>query len=189
MAPTMDIDENDKAKEEPAKTTATKPKKNVTPSASSESAAVHPDMSLAQDIHRLTMISNGKLSVEDATAIIGCNPEELLEKVMTRVGTGGKSLDDATKENEAKYRPKGEDEKAGKSDDTGAKDVEKKEDEPLLNPALYRHLQSTLSHTSPSALPEETLNALASHHESSDFQAHASDHGAHQTATSPPNHH
>lgn len=168
----MDIDENDKAKEEPAKTTATKPKKNATPSASSESAAVHPVMSLAQDIHRLTMIHNGKLSVEDATAIIGCKPEELLEKVMTRVGTGGKSLEDATKENEEKYSPKGEERKVEKSDDTGAKDgekkdeTEKKEDEPLLNPALYRHLQSTLSYTSPNALPEESLNALASHHES-----------------------
>lgn len=164
----MDIDENDKeAKDEPAKTTkATKPKKIVTPSASSESASFHPDMALAQDIHRLTMSHNGKLNVQDATAIIACKPEELLEKVMTRVGCGGKSLEVVMKENGEKYTPIGEGEKAGSSDNAKGKDGEKKEDsEPLLNPALYRHLQSTLSYTSPNALSEDNLNTLTSHHE------------------------
>eukprot|EP00571_Detonula_confervacea_P016682 CAMPEP_0172309772 /NCGR_PEP_ID=MMETSP1058-20130122/10618_1 /TAXON_ID=83371 /ORGANISM="Detonula confervacea, Strain CCMP 353" /LENGTH=471 /DNA_ID=CAMNT_0013022455 /DNA_START=166 /DNA_END=1581 /DNA_ORIENTATION=+ len=158
----MDIDENDKAKEEPTKkttTTATKPKK-INPSASSETASFHPDMSLAQDIHRLTMIHNGKLSLEDATAIIGCKPEELLEKVMTRVGTGGKSLEEAMKENEVKYKPKGEGEKASEE-----KTETKKEDEPLLNAALYRHLQTILSYSSANALTEDNLNTLSSHHE------------------------
>eukprot|EP00579_Thalassiosira_antarctica_P000561 CAMPEP_0201875002 /NCGR_PEP_ID=MMETSP0902-20130614/7105_1 /ASSEMBLY_ACC=CAM_ASM_000551 /TAXON_ID=420261 /ORGANISM="Thalassiosira antarctica, Strain CCMP982" /LENGTH=476 /DNA_ID=CAMNT_0048401971 /DNA_START=163 /DNA_END=1593 /DNA_ORIENTATION=- len=164
----MDIDENDKAKEEPTKTkttTATKPKKKPTASASSESASVHPVMSLAQDIHKLTMIHNGKLSAEDATAIIGCKPEELLEKVMTRVGTGGKSLEEAMKENEAKYKPSGEGDKGNAAKDTTEKSDTEKEGEPLLSPSLYRHLQSTLSYSSPNALTEDNLNTLTSHHE------------------------
>lgn len=173
MAPT-NIDENDKAKDEtPTKATnkttkAIKPKKMSTPSASSESASIHPDMSLAQDIHRLTMIHNGKLSVEDATAIIGCKPEELLEKVMDRVGTGGKSLDEAVKENEKKYKLGGEEEKKGEADKKGTdeKSETKKKDEALLNPSLYRHLQSTLAYSSPSALTESDLSSLESHHES-----------------------
>ena len=101
MAPTMDVDENDKAKDEsPAKTTtkAARPKPTTNPSASSESAAVHPDMALAQDIHRLTMVRHGKLSADDAAAIAGCAPEALLERVMGRVGTGGKGLEEALKE-------------------------------------------------------------------------------------------
>jgi len=154
----MDIDENDKAKDEPTKKTtkATKPKK-INPSASSETASFHPDMSLAQGIHRLTMIHNGKLSVEDATAIIGCAPQELLEKVMTRVGTAGRSLEEAMKQNEAKYKPTGEGVKAS-SDET------KKEDEPLLNAALYRHLQTILSYSS-GTLTEDNLTTITTHHE------------------------
>lgn len=165
----MDIDENDKdAKEEPAKktTTATKPKKKASPSASSESASVNPDMSLAQDVHRLTMIHNGKLSTDDATSIIGCKPEELLEKVMTRVGCGGKSLEEAMKENEAKYKFVPEGEKGESSEKKKKEDDAEKEDEPLINPSLYRHLQSTLSYSSSNALSEENLNTLTSHHES-----------------------
>eukprot|EP00584_Thalassiosira_punctigera_P023656 CAMPEP_0172575622 /NCGR_PEP_ID=MMETSP1067-20121228/137303_1 /TAXON_ID=265564 ORGANISM="Thalassiosira punctigera, Strain Tpunct2005C2" /NCGR_SAMPLE_ID=MMETSP1067 /ASSEMBLY_ACC=CAM_ASM_000444 /LENGTH=485 /DNA_ID=CAMNT_0013368273 /DNA_START=126 /DNA_END=1583 /DNA_ORIENTATION=+ len=173
----MDIDENDKAAkdaEAPAAktTTATKPKKNApgTPSASSESASVHPDMSLAQDIHRLTMIHAGKLSVDDATAIIGCKPEELLERVMRRVGTGGKSVEDAMSENERKYKPSGG-EGGEKGDAAEKKDAKKsttdKEEagEALLNPSLYRHLRSTLSYSSPDALKDDDLEALESHHE------------------------
>ena len=176
MAPSMDIDENDKAtKSEPATTKKVPPKKKLTtPSASSETASIHPDMALAQDIHRLTMIHAGKLSTEDATAIIGCKPEELLERVMSRVGTGGKSLEDAMKENEAKYKPSGEGEDSKAADDAAAKKDEKSDEsdetksadkEPLLNPSLYRHLQSTLSYTSPNALTEAQLEKLTSHHE------------------------
>mmetsp|Transcript_1302 Transcript_1302/g.2324 ORF Transcript_1302/g.2324 Transcript_1302/m.2324 type:complete len:483 (-) Transcript_1302:213-1661(-) len=171
MAPTMDIDENDKANDDATKTTTTaaKPKKaSTTPSASAEGASIHPDMSLAQDIHRLTMIQNGKLSVEDATAIIGSTPEELLEKVMTRVGTGGKSLEDAIKENEAKHKPtgSGEGEKSDAEKKENEDETPSEKDAPLLNPSLYRHLQSTLSYSSPAALTDEKLKTLESHHES-----------------------
>lgn len=176
----MDIDENDKEvkDDEATKTTSTpkpKKKKDAGPSASAETAYFHPDMSLAQDIHRLTMIHAGKLSAEDATAIIGCKPEELLEKVMNRVGTGGKSLDEAMKENEARYKIKEEEE--GKDVYVAAKEEEEKkgdeeeedeEDRPLLNPSLYRHLQSTLSYSaSPNNAPltEENLKTLEGHHE------------------------
>ena len=114
------------------------------------------------------VIHNGKLSVEDATAIIGCKPEELLEKVMNRVGTGGKSLDEAVKENEKKYKLGGKEEKKGEADKKGTdeKSETKKKDEALLNPSLYRHLQSTLAYSSPSALTESDLSSLESHHES-----------------------
>ena len=179
MAPTMDIDKPDAAAEENAPNevaeksdvSGTSPKKNKkggsNPSASSDTAPLHPDMALAQDIHRLTMIHTGKLSVEDAKSIIGCSPQELLERVMARVGTGGKSLEEAMKDNEAKYMPinssSAEGENAG-----GSKRVndEKKEVvlEPLLNPFLYRHLQSTLSYTSSHALSDENLDTRASHH-------------------------
>lgn len=168
----MDIDdENDT---EPKTTTAAKAKKKiVTPSASSEDASTHPVMSLAQDIHRLTMIHNGKLSVENATSIIGCKPEELLENVMTRVGCGGKSVEDAMKLNEKKYNSttseggeKGESTTSETVKKEDGSETEKEEDEPLLNPSLYRHLQSTLGYTSPNALTEDDLNTLSSHHES-----------------------
>eukprot|EP00585_Thalassiosira_rotula_P008693 CAMPEP_0196134708 /NCGR_PEP_ID=MMETSP0910-20130528/3542_1 /TAXON_ID=49265 /ORGANISM="Thalassiosira rotula, Strain GSO102" /LENGTH=473 /DNA_ID=CAMNT_0041394699 /DNA_START=127 /DNA_END=1548 /DNA_ORIENTATION=+ len=169
----MDIDENDKKDETPTKKTkAIKPKKMSTPSASSEGASFHPDMPLAQEIHRLTMIHNGKLSVDDATAIIGCKPEELLEKVMSRVGTGGKSLEEAMKENEAKYKPSDEGEKDAEKEKEEKSETDKK-DEALLNPSLYRHLQSTLSYSSPNALTEPNLATLESHHET--ILAHLND--------------
>jgi phage gpG-like protein len=68
----MDIDKPDTSAEDAAtaeSTTttaaATNPKKKKkssnNPSASSETASLHPDMALAQDIHRLTMVQNGKL--------------------------------------------------------------------------------------------------------------------------------
>src|SRR5210317_892113 len=153
MAPSMEIDDN----ADKSKSAATKKKvaPGGTPSASSESAAAYPDMALAQDIHRVTMVHNSTLSVEDATAIIGMDPKALLDKVISRVGTGGKSVEEAMKENEAKYNKMEEEE-----DDAGAKSDEKKkkedadsstkEDEPLLNAALYRHLQSTLGHSNSS---------------------------------------
>lgn len=182
MAPTMDIDksaEEDATAKSSSTTTATvaaTKKKVNNPSASSETASLHPDMALAQDIHRLTMIHTGKLSVEDATLIIGCTPQELLEKVMTRVGTGGKSLEEAMKENEAKYKPatSGSSSAEGDSAAASASAAAKNDDdndknaspEPLLNPSLYRHLQSTLSYNSPTALTEDNLNTLISHHES-----------------------
>jgi hypothetical protein len=175
MAPTMDIDksaeEDGTAKPSSTTTAATKKKVN-NPSASSETASLHPDMALAQDIHRLTMIHAGKLSVEDATLIIGCTPLELLEKVMTRVGTGGKSLEEAMRENEAKCKPATSGSNSAEGDNAAA--VAKNDDdndmnaspEPLLNPSLYRHLQSSLSYNSPTALTEDNLNTLTSHHES-----------------------
>jgi len=167
MAPKMDIDEVDTSAEE-TKTTATKPKKsNATPSASSEDSSLHPVMSLAQDIHRLNMIHNNKLSVSDATSIIGCEPTELLDKVMSRVGIGASnSLEEAIKINEMKYKPAGGEgeegvEAADKTEETNP------EDEPLLNPSLYRQLQSSLGYTSSSnALTEDDLNKLSTHHES-----------------------
>ena len=173
----MDIDDENDTEPKTTTKTAAKAKKTIaTPSASSEDASIHPVMSLAQDIHRLTMIHNGKLSVENATSIIGCKPEELLENVMTRVGCGGKSVEDAIKLNEKKYNSTAEDGEKGESsteavkkDSETEKDdetEEKEEDEPLLNPSLYRQLQSTLGYTSPNALTEDNLNALSSHHES-----------------------
>lgn len=176
----MDIDENDKEAKgtEPAKSAAPKSKKAdkaATPSASSETSSPHPDMSLAQDIHRLTMIRAGKLTADDATAIIGCKPEELLERVMRRVGTGGKSVDDAMKENERKYKPSGgqggeketKAEEGMKKDEEGKTTVEEKvEGECLLNSSLYRHLRTTLSYSSPSALSDADLETLDSHHQS-----------------------
>ncbi len=178
----MDIDKPDTSAEDAAtaKSTtttasATTPKKkkksNNNPSASSETASLHPDMALAQDIHRLTMVQNGKLSIEDATSIIGVSTQELLEKVMARVGTGGKSLEEAMKENESKYKPTGSSSSSaeGENATTATKDDESDKNvspEPLLNPPLFRHLQSTLSYTSPNALTDDNLNTLTSHHES-----------------------
>ncbi len=169
MAPSMEIDDN----ADKSKSAATKKKvaPGGTPSASSESAAAYPDMALAQDIHRVTMVHNSTLSVEDATAIIGMDPKELLDKVISRVGTGGKSIEEAMKENEAKYNKTEEEEDAGaKSDEKKKKedtDSSTKEDEPLLNAALYRHLQSTLGHSNSSnGLSEADLTALDTHHDS-----------------------
>lgn len=181
----MDIDNPDTSLVEDnatAKSKAINPKSkkksgtNNNPSASSETASLHPDMALAQDIHRLMMVHNGKLSSDDATSIIGCSPQELLEKVMARVGTGGKSLEEAMKENEAKYKPANSSSSSSAEGNSAAvaAAAAAKDDaidtnatpEPLLNPSLYRHLQSTLSYTSPNALTDDNLNTLTSHHES-----------------------
>lgn len=157
MAPSMEIDDNADKK---STTTA----KNVgTPSASSEEASPHPSMSLAQDIHRVVTIHSSALSVEDATAIIGMDPAALLDKVFRRVGTGGKSVVEAIKENEAKY--------INNTTETEEKKEEKEsditpDDEPLLNAALYRHLQSTLGYNKSDALSEANLTAIETHHES-----------------------
>ena len=103
MAPSgMDIDPTSTSTTT-AKAPPPKKAKVVTPSASSETASRHPDMSLAMSIHRLTMVQGGKLSLEDATSIIGTSPTELLEQVMKRVGTGGQSLAEAMTANTAKY--------------------------------------------------------------------------------------
>ncbi len=152
-----------------SKSTTAAKKKVGTPSASSEEASPHPDMSLAQDIHRVMMVHNSTLSVEDATAIIGMDPAALLDKVISRIGTGGKSVEEAIKENEAKYN-KTEDDKSGetKKDDEEEEDSDKADEiiEPLLNAALYRHLQSTLGYNKSDALSEENLTAIETHHES-----------------------
>ena len=155
------------------------PKKSkvVTPSASSETASRHPDMSLAMSIHRLTMVQGGKLSVEDATSIIGTRPTELVEQVMKRVGTGGISLNEAIAANTAKYIKveKGEADTTGtpavavtvvdeKNDNKDHDDKEAEEDEALLNPHLYRHLQTTLSYKG--GMSESDLETLTAHHAS-----------------------
>lgn len=182
----MDIDENKSTTTTataPAKKALAKPKKKkkvATPSASSESASTHPDMSLAQDIHRLVMVHDGKLSIEDASSIAGTSTSDLLERVMSRVGTGGKAVGDAMRVNGARHAPPqveggdddgapasasspaavAEDGKGGEDDDDDVGGGES-----LLNPSLYRHLRSTLSYASPSALSESDLDALTAHHE------------------------
>ena len=183
----MDIDENKSATTTAtasAKKAAAKPKKRkkvAAPSASSESASAHPDMSLAQDIHRLVMVHDGKLNVEDASSIAGTSTSELLERVMSRVGTGGKAVEDAMRVNGARHAPPQVEGGGDDDDDAGAPASpaaaaedgkggggEGGEDgggEPLLNPSLYRHLRSTLSYESASALSESDLDALSAHHE------------------------
>jgi len=61
--------------------TVEKKNKNVTPSASGESAAQYPDMELAQTIHRATLLANGKLDA-DSTELL---PSDLASKVLTKV--------------------------------------------------------------------------------------------------------
>ncbi|KAK1748517.1 26S proteasome regulatory subunit RPN7 [Skeletonema marinoi] len=162
MAPSMDIDDNVDKKSK----STTAAKKVGTPSASSEEASPHPDMSLAQDIHRVMMVHSSTLSVEDATAIVGMDPAALLDKVISRVGTGGKSVEEAIKENEAKYNKTEEDSTEDKKKDE-EEDSDKTEEivEPLLNAALYRHLQSTLGYNKSDALSEVNLTAIEAHHE------------------------
>jgi len=162
MAPSMDIDDNVDKKSK----STTAAKKVGTPSASSEEASPHPDMSLAQDIHRVMMVHSSTLSVEDATAIIGMDPAALLDKVISRVGTGGKSVEEAIEENEAKYNKTEEDSTEDKKKDED-EDSDKTEEivEPLLNAALYRHLQSTLGYNKSDALSEVNLTAIEAHHE------------------------
>lgn len=162
MAPSMEIDDNVDKKSK----STTAAKKVGTPSASSEEASPHPDMSLAQDIHRVMMVHSSTLSVEDATAIIGMDPAALLDKVISRVGTGGKSVEEAIKENEAKYNKTEEDSAEDKKKDE-EEDSDKTEEivEPLLNAALYRHLQSTLGYNKSDALSEVNLTAIEAHHE------------------------
>lgn len=163
MAPAMDIDENDTTTKATTTTTTTTkaPKKLGTPSSSAENASPHPNMALAQSIHRLTMYHTGKLSKEDAAEIMGMEPEELLERVMSQVGTGGKSVADVIAEGEKKLKAKVD----GEFGDA-KKDVEEvdEENEPLLNPSLYEHLQSTLYYTSPTVLSPSDLSLLTNYH-------------------------
>eukprot|EP00804_Cyclotella_cryptica_P031162 CCRYP_011756-RA/>CCRYP_011756-RA protein AED:0.31 eAED:0.31 QI:287/1/1/1/1/1/3/1172/463 len=153
MAPTMDIDE-----------TNSQPKKktHTSPSASAESASPHPSMSLVQDIHRLVMVHSGKLSKEDACQIMGMEPEALLKIVMDRVGTGGKSVQDAIKDNEERLKHKTE---GGETAAAAEKGAEDELQQPLLNPSLYQHLVSALSYPTP--LSPSDLAALTEHHKSS----------------------
>eukprot|EP00591_Stephanopyxis_turris_P003560 CAMPEP_0195521606 /NCGR_PEP_ID=MMETSP0794_2-20130614/19026_1 /TAXON_ID=515487 /ORGANISM="Stephanopyxis turris, Strain CCMP 815" /LENGTH=439 /DNA_ID=CAMNT_0040651191 /DNA_START=141 /DNA_END=1460 /DNA_ORIENTATION=+ len=69
----------------PATTTTTtkrtKANPHVTPSASAETASKHPDMELAQKIHRLQMISSSKLSHEEASL-----PSNYADIVMSEIG-------------------------------------------------------------------------------------------------------
>ena len=148
----MDIDKEP----ETATTAPKKQAKHASPSASAESASPHPSMSLAQDIHRLTMFHTGKLSKDDATKIMGMEPETLLKQVMEKVGTGGKSVADAIKENEERLKRQMETEGDEK------KKEENELEQPLLNPSLYQHLVSTLSYSTP--LSSSDLNALKEHH-------------------------
>ena len=71
-------------------TSSTNPKTkkdgNVTPSASGDAASKYPDMSLAQSIHKLTMMSGSKPQLTaKAAASIGI-PSDLNETVMKAVG-------------------------------------------------------------------------------------------------------
>jgi hypothetical protein len=187
MAPTMDIDEDKSTTTTTANVASDKQPKRVkkivgSPSASSESASAHPDMSLARDVHRLVLLHDGGLSREDAMAIIGRDPSMLLEDVMSRVGTGGRKVDDAIRINGSKYAPPpppsspivGDDDAPATSSSDNAGAVvdgrgggdDDDDDEPLLNPSLYRHLRSALSYSSStSALSESDLDALDLHHE------------------------
>ena len=142
---TMDIDT-------PSAETKAPQKKNVTPSASAESASLHPSMSLAQSIHRLTMLHTGKLSAEDAKQLF--DPEALLKDVMKTVLAGDKSVSEAVQENEKRIQQLVDGDIKSIDDDEG----------PLLNVSLYNHLASTLSQP---PLSESDSALLESHHKSS----------------------
>lgn len=142
---TMDIDAPSTEKKAPQK-------KNVTPSASAESASHHPSMSLAQSIHRLTMLHTGKLSAEDAKQLF--DPEALLKDVMKTVLSGDKSVSEAVQEEEKRIRQLVDGEIKSIDDDEG----------PMLNASLYNHLASTLSQP---PLSESDAALLESHHKSS----------------------
>ena len=94
------------------------------------------------------------------------------------VGTGGdgRSVKVVIEENEKKLKMGEEEEESDEGEEgkkttatkkSGAEksEVEEEEDDgPLLNPSLYRHLQSTLSYPPSSSLSEADLTALADHH-------------------------
>ena len=81
----MDVDFPDGA--DAPKETSAKTNENVTPSASAEEASRHPDMGLAQSIHKLTMVA-GSSPLLDATgaAAADISPAELTRDVMAQVG-------------------------------------------------------------------------------------------------------
>lgn len=81
----MDVDFPDGA--DAPKETSAKTNENVTPSASAEEASRHPDMGLAQSIHKLTMVA-GSSPLLDATgaAVADISPAELTRDVMAQVG-------------------------------------------------------------------------------------------------------
>jgi 26S proteasome regulatory subunit N7 len=70
----MDVDETPKISE----STTKKGNENVTPSASGESAAKYPDMKLAQSIHQVVMMNQGKISKTS-------DNEKLAEQVVKQV--------------------------------------------------------------------------------------------------------
>jgi len=78
----MDVDTTSSAE----KSSDVPKKKLVNPSASEETASKYPDMSLAQSIHKLTMISGSepRLDVDEAKA--AGIPDDLTEMVMKAVG-------------------------------------------------------------------------------------------------------
>ena len=80
----MDVDFPDGA--DAPKETSAKTNENVTPSASAEEASRHPDMGLAQSIHKLTMVA-GSSPLLDATgaAAADISPAELTRDVMAQV--------------------------------------------------------------------------------------------------------
>ncbi|KAL3775461.1 hypothetical protein ACHAWO_004555 [Cyclotella atomus] len=134
-------------------TTPTPPKKHATPSASAESASRHPSMSLAQDIHRLTMIHAGKLSVDEATTIIGMSPDQLLDRVQRTILSGDKTIQEAIDHSASRIALLTSGDIPSIDDDDG----------PLLNATLYNSLAATLSF--PPLSPADTA-LIEKHHES-----------------------
>jgi 26S proteasome regulatory subunit N7 len=83
-------------------TASKKANENVTPSAGSETASKHPDMELAQSIHKAIMISSGQLTPNDIQAI-GI-PSTLIDDVMKQIGTKSSPLHDKELGNPSLYR-------------------------------------------------------------------------------------
>jgi hypothetical protein len=110
-------------------------------------------MSLAQSIHRLTVLHNGKLSKEDATPITG-DTDELLHSVTKQVMSGDKSIAEAISDDRRRIERLTNGDISSIDDDEG----------PLLNLSLYNHLVSTLSLP---PLSNEDASLLESHYRSS----------------------
>lgn len=127
-------------------------KKNVTPSASAESASLHPSMSLAQSIHRLTMIHTGHLSKQDATSICGIDPDALRNAVLRQILSGDKSIAEAIQDSQSRIQLLKEGQITSIDSDEG----------PLLNAQLYNHVATTLSLP---PLSQDDMTAITSHHE------------------------
>lgn len=143
MAPSMDIDKPSSSD------SGKKPKKiaAVTPSASAETASLHPDMALAHSIHQLVLTSSGKLTAQAAKEA-GVQPAEKLNQyVMMRVGGDGKDKADSSS-----------------GDGDGEEKKESDSDEAVLeNPSLYRQLRSQLKF-SWTSLSDADLDAMDARH-------------------------